>query len=257
MLQQKLRPSTRALCMALGIATMLALWELAVAQGLVSSLLLPRPLAVAQTLVAMVQTPSFWRDLGATVGTWLLGVAVGTAIGGILGLLLGLNPYVWAAVEPWVEFFRALPSIVLVPLVSIFMGVGTGSRLTCATLVVVLLMLSSAATALRSTRSSYLRLGVAWRATPIQMLSAFYVPATLSHLIVALRAAIPLALIVTVAADMLIATDTGIGRILMDSLAIFDTKKLYAGVLVVGTLGYAAASLSAFLERKTIHWSGT
>ena len=73
---------------------------------------------------------------------------------------------------------------------------------------------------------------------------------------VALRAAIPLALIVTVAADMLIATDAGIGRILMDSLAVFDTKKLYAGVIVVGLLGYIAARLSALLEEKTIHWSG-
>lgn len=195
-------------------------------------------------------------DLIATFGTWLLGVLVGTILGGALGLLLGLNAYVWAAAEPWVEFFRSLPSVVLIPLVSIFMGVGVGSRFACATLVVVLLMVSSAATALRSTRSSYLRLGVAWRATPIQMLLTFYLPATLSHLVLALRAAIPLALIVTVAADMLIATDSGIGRILMDSLAVFDTRKLYAGVIVVGILGYAAVGLSALLERKAIHWSG-
>jgi ABC-type nitrate/sulfonate/bicarbonate transport system permease component len=118
-------------------------------------------------------------------------------------------------------------------------------------------MVSSSATALRATRSSYLRLAVAWRATPLQLLWSFYLPATLSHLIVALRAAVPLALIVTVAADMLIATDAGIGRILMDSLAVFDTKKLYAGVIVVGALGYVAATISSFVERKTMHWSGS
>jgi NitT/TauT family transport system permease protein len=73
---------------------------------------------------------------------------------------------------------------------------------------------------------------------------------------VALRAAIPLALIVTVAADMLIATDAGIGRILMDSLAVFDTRRLYAGIIVVGVLGYISVGISSILERKTIHWSG-
>ena len=257
MLQQQLRPSTRALCIAVGLAAIVGLWQLTVATGFISDLLLPRPTLVGQALVAMAQSSSFWHDLLATVLTWLLGVAVGTVIGGAVGLVLGLNSYVWAAAEPWVEFLRALPSVVLIPLVSIFLGVGTSSRFACATLVVVLLMVSSSATALRATRSSHLRLAVAWRARPLQLLWSFYLPATLSHLIVALRAAVPLALIVTVAADMLIATDAGIGRILMDSLAVFDTKKLYAGVIVVGALGYVAASISSFVERKTMHWSGT
>jgi NitT/TauT family transport system permease protein len=257
MLHQKLQSSTRALCIWAGLIVVIGLWQAAVTTGFVSDLLLPSPLSVGQALAALACSTSFWHDLSATVFTWLLGVAVGTVIGGTVGLVLGLNSYIWAAAEPWVEFLRALPSVVLVPLVSIFLGVGTSSRFACATLVVVLLMVSSSATALRATRSSYLRLAVAWRATPLQLLWSFYLPATLSHLIVALRAAVPLALIVTVAADMLIATDAGIGRILMDSLAVFDTKKLYAGVIVVGALGYVAATISSFVERKTMHWSGS
>jgi len=109
----------------------------------------------------------------------------------------------------------------------------------------------------RSSESFRLRLAIAWRASLLQTIVSFYFPATLSHMVVALRAAIPLALIVTVAADMLIATDTGIGRILMDSFAVFDTSKLYAGVIVVGVLGYLSMGISSFLERKTIHWSGS
>jgi ABC-type nitrate/sulfonate/bicarbonate transport system permease component len=256
MLYQRLRPSTRALCIVAGLVTILALWQISIALGIVSNLLLPSPVSVAGALLGLLRSPSFWVDMEATVGTWLLGVAVGTLVGGAIGLLLGLNSYVWAATEPWVEFLRALPSVVLVPLVSIFLGVGSGSRFACAALVVVLLMISSSATALRATRISYMRLASAWRVKPFQMLRVFYLPATLSHLVIALRAAIPLALIVTVAAAMLIATDAGIGRILMDSVAVFDTKKLYAGVIVVGVLGYAATALSTLLEKKTIHWSG-
>lgn len=256
MLYKKLPFSVRAMCIAGGVVAILALWQIVVVLGLISNLLLPAPGSVAQALVKLTKSQSFWLDLTTTVGTWLLGVLVGTIVGGALGLLLGLNSYLWAAAEPWVEFLRALPSVVLIPLVSIFLGVGAGSRFACAALVVILLMISSSATALHATRTSYMRLAISWRATRLQMLREFYLPATLSHLMVALRAAIPLALIVTVAADMLIATDTGIGRVLMDSLAVFDTKKLYAGVIVVGLLGYVAARLSAILENKTIHWSG-
>jgi NitT/TauT family transport system permease protein len=252
---QKLKPLTRALCIVAGICAVVAAWHLAFSLGWVSKLLLPPPSDVAQSLARMARTASFWHDVGSTLTTWLAGVIVGTVVGGALGFVLALNPYIWAAAEPWVEFLRSLPSVVLVPLVSIFLGVGANSRFTCAALVVAALMMASAATAIRATRSSHLRLAIAWRATFLRTLASFYFPATLSHLAVALRAAIPLALIVTVAADMLIATDAGLGRILMDALAVFDTKKLYAGVIVVGALGYLAAGLSAVLERKTIHWS--
>lgn len=257
MLEQRLKASTRILCVLAGSIIILAIWQLIVSLEFVSPILMPGPLSIAQALFGLLNNPSFWVDLVTTISTWLIGVIVGTFVGGAVGLLLSLNRYIWAAVEPWVEFLRALPSIVLVPLISILLGVGSGSRVTCAALVVLLLMVSSAATAIRATRGTYLKLGLAWRANTFQMLLYFYLPATMSHLAVALRAAIPLALIVTVAADMLIATDAGIGRILMDSLAIFDTKKFYAGVIVVGILGYVAAGLSSFLERKTIHWSGT
>jgi NitT/TauT family transport system permease protein len=256
MLYQTLNPLARVACIAAGIAIVFLGWHFAVQAGFVSSLLMPPPSSVASALFDMALTSRFWSDLFSTVVAWMLGVIIGTIIGGVLGFVLGINSYVWAAVEPWVEFLRALPSVVLVPLLSLFFGIGTNSRLACATLVVTVLMASSASTAIRATRASYLRLAVAWHASLLQTIISFYLPATLSHLAVALRAAIPLALIVTVAADMLIATDSGIGRILMDSLAVFDTSKLYAGVIVVGVLGYLSVGISSFVEHRTIHWSG-
>ncbi len=255
-LYRQLSAKARLMSVLIGFMGFLCLWELAVDVGFVSSLLLPRPMAVAKVMVGLVANRIFWRDVAATVSTWLLGVLIGTFAGGVLGLLLAFNPYVWASVEPWVEFLRSLPSVVLIPLVSLFFGIGASSRLACATLVVLVLMLSSAASAVRATRGSYLRLAVAWRATPLQTILHFYLPATLSYLAIALRAGIPLALIVTVAADMLIATDSGIGRILMDAYAVFDMQKLYAGIFVVGLLGYLSVAIGSIIEKRTIHWSG-
>jgi NitT/TauT family transport system permease protein len=233
------------------------LWDLSIKIGLVSALLLPKPGDVGKALFILFNRPSFWADLWATMWTWIIGIVIGTTAGGVVGFVLGFNKYIWAAIEPWIEFLRSLPSVVLVPLASIFIGVGTGSKLACSTLVVFALMVSSSSTAVRSMRASHIRLAISWRATVLQSLWFFYVPAALSHMAIAVRAAIPLALIVTVAADMLIATDSGLGRILMDAMAVFDTKTLYAGVLIVGWLGYAAARVSAFIEKKSIHWSGS
>lgn len=256
MFDQHIGRIQKLLCISAGIGIVVVLWIIVLSAALVPKVLLPWPSDVGQALLFMLQSTGFWADLSGTIWTWLAGVVIGTLIGAFFGVVLGLNKYVWAAIEPWVEFIRALPSVVLIPLVSLFMGVGFSSRLTASALVVVVLMMATSGTAIRTTSYAHLRLATAWRATPSQRLLHFYLPSALSHMVVALKAAIPLALIVTVAADMLIATEAGIGKIIMDSLAVFDTAKMYAAVFVVGLLGYAASLVGSRIEKWALHWSG-
>lgn len=246
----------KLLCVTIGFGVVLFLWACTLWAQLVPTVLLPWPSDVGRALVAMLSSHQFWQDLNGTLWTWLAGVVIGSLSGASLGVALGLNRYVWTSVEPWVEFIRALPSVVLIPLVSLFMGVGVSSRLTACALVVAVLMMATSGTAIRSTSAAHLRLAIAWRATAVQRLIYFQLPAALSHMVVALKAGIPIALIVAVAADMLIATEAGIGKIIMDSLAVFDTAKMYAAVLVVGVLGYVASLVGSRIEVWALHWSG-
>jgi len=246
----------KLLCVVIGFGVVLLSWASVLWADLVPTVLLPWPSDVGHAFISMLGSHQFWQDLSGTVWTWLAGVVVGSIAGAFLGVALGLNRFVWAAVEPWVEFIRALPAVVLIPLVSLFMGVGAPSRLTASALVVVVLMMATSGTAIRSTSTAHLRLATAWRATAVQRLIYFQLPAALSHMVVALKAGIPIALIVTVAADMLIATEAGIGKIIMDSLSVFDTAKMYAAVLVVGILGYIAALVGSRIEIWALHWSG-
>ena len=245
----------RLLCVIMGIIVLVLLWEAALRLGVAPRLLLPPPGRVMGSLWHLLGTGGFWRDILSTVSTWLAGVLFGAILGAIGGILLGLNRYVWAATEPWIEFLRALPSVVLVPLVSLFLGVGA-SALVCSAAVVAVLMVSTAGTALRSAAHAHQKLAIACAASRTQTVAYFLVPAAVSHMAVALKAAIPIALIVAVAADMLIATEAGIGKVIMDALAIFDTPTMYAAVIVVGLLGYVAAILGNTIERLAIHWSG-
>ncbi|MBI5135760.1 MAG: ABC transporter permease subunit [Nitrospirae bacterium] len=246
----------RALSVLAGGVLLVLFWKGVIVLNLVPAILLPSPLDVGQALVRLAGSAGFWQNLTATVWTWLAGILVGTLVGATTGILVGVNRFVWAAVEPWVEFLRALPSVVLVPLVSLFLGVGASSRLACSAIVVAALLVSTAGTALRSASQAHLRLAIAWRASWWQTVAHFLLPAAVSHMAVALKAAIPIALIVAVAADMLIATDAGIGKIIMDALAVFDTSTMYGAIVVVGLLGYVAAVLGSVIERLAIHWSG-
>ena len=138
---KNLTSKQRIFCVCIGLIFIFVFWESCLRLNIVSDILLPYPKDVLTELIKLLTSTQFWKDISSTIFTWLLGVILGTLIGGSLGLIVGLNKFVWAAIEPWVEFFRSLPSVVLVPFISIFLGVGMSSRLACSTLVVLLLMI--------------------------------------------------------------------------------------------------------------------
>jgi NitT/TauT family transport system permease protein len=241
---------------SIGFIFVIGIWYLLIYTGTINKILLPYPHKVLKELFSLFNELQFWIDLGSTTFTWIGGVVLGVLFGSVLGLIIGINTFIYNAFEPWIEFIRSLPSVVLVPLVAIFLGVGINSRLACSSIVVTVMLLSNIGIAFRSVKQSHLKLAQSWKINRKQKLIYFILPAALSHLVVTLKSAIPIALIVAVAADMLIATDNGIGKIIMDSMAVFNTTKMYAAIFVVGILGYVASIISNKIEEKTIHWSG-
>lgn len=250
------RPFFRIISIVLGIILLLGIWQLSISFHAVPEYLLPSPKRVFIDFAQLIQSKSFWIDLFATLESWLLSVIIGTIAGGVIGFALGMNKYVWYAFEPIVEFFRSLPSIVLVPLVSLFVGVGFGSRLVCGSMVVSFILISNTAAALRVSTATHLKLSASWKWKISDRLFYILIPSGLTQMLVGLRTAIPICLIVIVAADMLVATDSGIGKIIMDSSAVFAMPRLYSAIFVVGSLGYLSSILSNYLEKKTTHWIG-
>ncbi|NTW31957.1 MAG: hypothetical protein HGB12_04925 [Bacteroidetes bacterium] len=248
--------NSRFLFSITGLLAIIVSWQSILMLKLVEPILLPYPEKVFFELIQFFTTKSFWLDLLNTTSAWIVGLIGGIVLGVSIGLLLALNEKIWFIFEPIVEFLRSLPSIVLVPLISLFLGVGINSKISCVIIVVAVTIISTIGISIRGINITYKRLQTAWKLSLIDKLRHIYLPEIASHLLVAIKASIPLALIVAVASDMLIATDNGIGKIITDSMAVFDTKKMYAAIIVVGFLGYISAKLSTFIENSFIHWKG-
>ena len=238
----------------LGAAAVIAGWWLAARSGAVSEILLPPPDRVAGRLVELLPRPSFWIDFGSTLLLWALSVGAGVAAGLVVGLLSYLNRSVWYFIQTPVEFVRSLPSVVLVPIVGLFAGLGGPTQFWSAFAVVAALMIASSASVVRQLPIGQERLAHAWRLPRRTALRVFVMPNLLSELMVALRAAVPLALVVLIACDMLVATESGLGRLIRDGLAILDMRTTFAVVFVVGILGLLGSLFVSFLDRKLIWW---
>ncbi|ABF89477.1 putative aliphatic sulfonates ABC transporter, permease protein [Myxococcus xanthus DK 1622] len=111
------------------IALLIGLWELVARMGIWSPHLLPRPLTVAQSLVAMVTDGRLVGAAGRSLGRLLRAYLMSVALGVPLGLLISRIPFFRNAVKPVVMGLQALPSICWLPLALLWFGLTDGAIL--------------------------------------------------------------------------------------------------------------------------------
>jgi len=110
---------------ALGAFLALGACEAVGRAGLVRRSYLPPASEVLARAVELAADRAFLDDVAVTLRAWALGLGIACAIAIPLGLLLGSVPVVDDAVRAVIEFLRPLPSVALIPLVSLLLGSGT------------------------------------------------------------------------------------------------------------------------------------
>ncbi|MGP2439301.1 ABC transporter permease [Streptomyces sp. JW3] len=113
---------------ALGVLLALGVCEAVGRAGVVRRSYLPPASDVLVRVAELAVDPVFLGEVAATLRAWALGLALACAVAVPLGLLLGSVPVVEAAVRAVIEFLRPLPSVALIPLVSLLLGSGLGTE---------------------------------------------------------------------------------------------------------------------------------
>ena len=97
--------------------------------------LLPSPATILQTAIQVVTEPDkrsgvilFWADTLASLRRLALGVGVSAALGLGFGILIGLLPYVRAALSSFVGVVSLIPPLAILPILFITFGLGELSK---------------------------------------------------------------------------------------------------------------------------------
>lgn len=191
--------------------------------------------------------PSLWRA-GA-------GFALAVVCGVAGGLLLGGSDHARALFEPIVEFCRAVPPPLVVPVAILAFGIGDGMKIAvivAGTVWPVLLNTTEGVRGmdevLRDTARSYGITGWrrVWRIT---------LPAAAPQIMAGVRTCLALTLILMVISEMK-GSNNGIGFLVQDSQRSFALPEMWAGILLLGLLGYLAHLVFSLVERRLLLWHG-
>ncbi len=243
----------RPLLGALGIAGLLALWELAPRLGAVPERHFPPVSEVLATLAQRATTAPFWAAVGHTLHGWALGLAIALAAAVLLGLALGSTPRLRAFTTSTVDFLRPIPSVALIPLAVLMYGTDIRATLllvvyACFWLIYVQVLYGVADVdpVAEQTARSY-GLGRLARIRHVVW------PTTLPYLMTGLRLAAAVGLILSITAQLVIGSP-GIGDQITNAQQGGAVALVYAWIVATGLLGVAINTGVRALERRVLRW---
>jgi ABC-type nitrate/sulfonate/bicarbonate transport system permease component len=226
------------------LVALLAIWQLLVSGP---SAYFPAPFEWWRAAVLLWDSGQLLPAFAATATTFAEGLALAVAIGGGLGLAIGTSRPVERALGPLLEFMRAIPPPVTVPVATLLLGYGVAMKLTIVALSAIwpiLLNTSSGAARVEPLLSDVAR---TFRLSKADWIRQIIVPSVVPSILLGIRVAIPLAIVVTLLAEMLTSLP-GIGALMIQAQRNFQSAEVYALLVVVGLLGFIVNDIFVIIE---------
>ncbi len=214
-------------------------WEAASRTGLANAFLLPSPVAVLRAAMEMARSGELLRDVGASAGRVAIGFVATVATAVPLAALLVRFEAVERLLRFPLDFLRATPPLAVLPLLVLWFGIGEAAKWAVIVLAAFFPVLLNTVAGLRGVPPRLLEMARSLDLSPAERLRFVVLPAALPVFVAGLRLAFSNCWRALVGAE-LIATSVGLGFLVMDSQAIARTDRVYAGILVIGTLGFLA-----------------
>ncbi|GAA3593632.1 ABC transporter permease [Nonomuraea rosea] len=188
-------------------------------------------------------------SLGRMFSGWILASVIGV----LLGVLLGRSRSAADYVNPLIEFGRAVPPPLLVPLFVVLFQVELTTQLATIVFGVIWPVLLNSIDGARAVDRTYTETATVFNLSRMQRLRVVVLPAASPKIFAGLRLSLSLALILMVITE-LIGGSNGIGYQLLQAQRSFDGAGVWAAIALLGVLGYVVNSLFVLAERRVLVW---
>ena len=226
----------------------LILWEAASRLRLIDPFFFSRPSQIWMTAVSKWQSGTLGRDIVYTAASTLLGFVLGTVTGSVLGLMFWFSRPVALVAEPWLIVLNALPKLALAPVLVIICGIGFASKVVLAFLMTVIVAAMSSYGGVQTIDPALQTLLTSLGATRWQIFTHLVIPSAMPSIITGLRVNIALAMAGAIVGEF-IASDRGLGRMIVYAGTVFDLPLVWVGVAVLSIVSVGMYLAVVLLEK--------
>lgn len=235
----------------LGVLLFLGVWEIIPRLGLINPVLFPSPSKVVEAAWPMLGSGEIPWNILVSLGRAGSGFLIAAVLGVAVGVATARAPVIRDLVEPLLHGFRSVPVIALVPVSVLWFGIGEGAKVALVATGAFFPIWINTFIGVRDVHEIYLRSAACLGANRWQ--TFVVLPAALPFIIAGLRQGIAIALIVLVAAE-LAGARAGVAYMMSMGHQLFRVDIMFAGLVILGFLGFAGDRLFVALCRKLFPW---
>lgn len=230
-----------------------AAWEITAQLELVSTTALPPLSDVIAAWIVMIRDGELVANTGASLYRGGMGLLLAVLVGASLGIAMAWWKPVNVLLSPIVEIFYPLPKSALIPVTVIWLGFGDGSKILLIFLGCMLPVTIGAFNGAQSSDQALLWSARSMGASRLRVLWDVVVPSATPELLNGIRTALALSFILLVSSELIVA-QKGFGYLIGSLGANGSYDAMYAVVLTVAFLGFAADRLYLMITRRVLAW---
>jgi NitT/TauT family transport system permease protein len=218
----------------------------------VAPYVLPRPTLVFKTMYDF--RGQILEHSLHTLFTTFVGFVLAVIGGLLIGLAVGASRYVYVGLYPVMIGFNSIPKVALVPVIVIWFGIGTVPAIITACSIAFFPIAVNIATGLATIEPEMRDVLRSLGATRWEILTKVGIPRSMPYLFASLKIAITLSFIGSVISET-IASNKGIGYLMLSASSRFEVPLVFAGLVVVGAMGIAMYAICVVVEQRMTRWA--
>ena len=239
-----------------GPLVLLALWAAASAAGRLDPGAIPAPWTVLDTGVHLWTDGTLPTDVLTSLERAGYGFAIGLTAGVVLALASGLTRTGEALIDGTVQLNRAIPTLGLIPLFILWLGIGETFKIAIIAIVVYIPIYLNTHAALSGIDHRYVELAEVQGLSKVRFIRQIVIPGALPGFFVGLRLGVTGSWLGLVVLEQINAT-SGLGYLMFQAQNYGQSDVILVGLLIYGVFGLVSDSAVRIVERRVLSWRRT
>ena len=236
---------------AIGLLLIAVAWELIARAA--NSRSFPTFLTSVRTVRPLMSGTNFadyiWPSIKLVIVGFLVSSVIGAVLGLVIGLLTGLNDWI----RPVLEFMRAAPPPLLIPLMILIFGLQDSMVIATIVLGAVWPVLINTQDAVRRVEPLYLDTARAAGMRGVRLLRRLLLPAALPQIFAGMRVGLGISIALMIIAQLL-GGSLGIGFLIANSEQTFQVPQTYGCVIILAIMGWVLDTVLLGVEKVALSW---
>lgn len=211
------------------------------------------PQKVWAALVARINLGWYWEDVWMSFQRVLIGFSVAVLCSIPMAFLMAWFKTFRAIVDPWLQFFRTIPPIAIIPIMIAVFGTGEQPKYAIIFIAVFLSMTVTIYQGIRNVDLTLIKAAYTFGSKDGNIFLDVIIPSAFPFILTAMRLGVGAALTTLIAAEMTGASE-GLGALIQIASGSNRIDVVMMGIVSIGVIGFTLDRILLVVEKLLTRW---